>query len=146
MAEAFDEVDFIITSTNPGPAFPATAPMSSSESRFIDWAKSSPIAKYLFRGTLFGTRLAGSVAPKLPSKLLDSVSAKFPDLVGMGGLTIPANVTGNPAVSIPVDHVEGLPVGMQIIGRHHEDALLFDLARAVEQERPWPLVASTAPA
>ena len=28
-----------------------------------------------------------------------------------------------------------------MIGRHHEDALLLDLARIVEQERPWPLVA-----
>jgi Asp-tRNA(Asn)/Glu-tRNA(Gln) amidotransferase A subunit family amidase len=34
---------------------------------------------------------------------------------------------------------------MQIIGRHHEDALLLDLARVVEAERPWPLVAPNAP-
>jgi aspartyl-tRNA(Asn)/glutamyl-tRNA(Gln) amidotransferase subunit A len=62
-----------------------------------------------------------------------------------GVLTIPANIVGNPAVSIPVGTVDGLPVGMQIIGRHHEDALLFDLALAVERERPWPLVAPGAP-
>ena len=59
-----------------------------------------------------------------------------------GALTIPANVVGNPAVSIPVGDVGGLPVGMQVIGRHHEDALLLDLAAVVERERPWPLVAS----
>jgi aspartyl-tRNA(Asn)/glutamyl-tRNA(Gln) amidotransferase subunit A len=34
---------------------------------------------------------------------------------------------------------------MQIIGRHHEDAWLFDLAGVVERERPWPLVAPGAP-
>jgi amidase/aspartyl-tRNA(Asn)/glutamyl-tRNA(Gln) amidotransferase subunit A len=34
---------------------------------------------------------------------------------------------------------------MQVIGRHHEDALLLDLARMVEQVRPWPLVAPDAP-
>jgi aspartyl-tRNA(Asn)/glutamyl-tRNA(Gln) amidotransferase subunit A len=62
-----------------------------------------------------------------------------------GALTIPANITGNPACSIPAGTFEGLPVGMQIIGRHHEDALLFDLARVVEQQRPWPLVAPNAP-
>ncbi len=62
-----------------------------------------------------------------------------------GALTIPANMSGNPAVSVPVEQFEGLPVGMQIIGRHHEDALLLDLARRVEQERPWPLVATGAP-
>jgi aspartyl-tRNA(Asn)/glutamyl-tRNA(Gln) amidotransferase subunit A len=48
---------------------------------------------------------------------------------------------GNPAISIPVETFDGLPVGMQVIGRHHEDALLLDLALVVERERPWPLVA-----
>lgn len=62
-----------------------------------------------------------------------------------GALTIPANIVGNPAVSVPVGAVDGLPVGMQVIGRHHEDALLLDLALAVERERPWPLVAPGAP-
>lgn len=62
-----------------------------------------------------------------------------------GALTIPANIVGNPAVSVPVGAVDGLPVGMQVIGRHHEDALLLDLALAVERERPWPLVAPDAP-
>lgn len=62
-----------------------------------------------------------------------------------GALTIPANVVGNPAISIPAGTVRGLPVGMQIIGRHHHDALLLDLARVVERERPWPLVAPNAP-
>jgi len=62
-----------------------------------------------------------------------------------GALTIPANISGNPAISIPAGSVNGLPVGMQVIGRHHEDALLLDLALAVERERPWPLVAPQAP-
>ncbi|CAN5842765.1 amidase [soil metagenome] len=62
-----------------------------------------------------------------------------------GALTIPANITGNPAISVPIGPVEGLPVGMQLIGRHHADALLLDLARVIERERPWPLVAPGAP-
>ena len=61
-----------------------------------------------------------------------------------GALTIPANISGNPACSIPAGFVDGLPVGLQVIGRHHEDALLFDLARIVEREHPWPLVATNA--
>lgn len=145
MAAALDDVDFIITSTNPGPAFPAESSTSSSENSFLEWAQDSRIAKKAFRAALFGTRVGGALAPKMPSKLLGFVSQKFPDLVSMGALTIPANITGNPAVSIPVEHVDGLPIGMQIIARHHEDALLFDLARLVEQERPWPLVAPGAP-
>ncbi len=62
-----------------------------------------------------------------------------------GALTIPANLTGNPAVSIPVGAVDGLPVGLQVIGHHHEDQLLLDLARIAERTRPWPLMAPGAP-
>jgi Asp-tRNA(Asn)/Glu-tRNA(Gln) amidotransferase A subunit family amidase len=58
-----------------------------------------------------------------------------------GALTIPANLTGNPAVSIPSGTVDGLPVGLQVIGRHHEEQLLLALARIAEREFPWPLVA-----
>jgi aspartyl-tRNA(Asn)/glutamyl-tRNA(Gln) amidotransferase subunit A len=63
-----------------------------------------------------------------------------------GALTIPANTTGNPAVAIPAGLVDGLPVSFQVIGRHHAEPLLLELARVVEQERPWPLVAPGAPA
>ena len=63
-----------------------------------------------------------------------------------GALTIPANLSGLPAVSVPVGTVDGAPVGMQIIGRHHEEQLLLDLARLAERERPWPLVAPSVTA
>ncbi|MEI2655427.1 MAG: amidase [Microthrixaceae bacterium] len=62
-----------------------------------------------------------------------------------GALTIPANIVGNPAISVPIEQLDDLPVGMQIIGRHHEDQLLLDLAAIVERERPWPLVAPASP-
>jgi aspartyl-tRNA(Asn)/glutamyl-tRNA(Gln) amidotransferase subunit A len=59
-----------------------------------------------------------------------------------GALTIPANIVGNPAVSIPIEPLDRLPVGMQVIAPHHHDALLLDLALLVERNRPWPLVAT----
>lgn len=60
-----------------------------------------------------------------------------------GALTIPANLTGNPAITIPAGFVDDLPVGLQVIGRHHEEQLLLDLARIAEREHPWPLVAQS---
>ena len=62
-----------------------------------------------------------------------------------GALTIPSNLVGNPAASVPVGLVDGLPVGMQLIAAHHREALLLDLALASERERPWPKVAPAAP-
>jgi Asp-tRNA(Asn)/Glu-tRNA(Gln) amidotransferase A subunit family amidase len=67
------------------------------------------------------------------------------DLANNGALTIPANVFGSPACSIPIGTSRGLPVGLQVMGRHHEEPLLLDLALVAERERPWPLVAPGSP-
>jgi len=63
-----------------------------------------------------------------------------------GALTIPANLSGFPAISIPAGlSTSGLPIGIQAYARRHEDALLLDIAYALEQAKPWPLVAPNAP-
>jgi Asp-tRNA(Asn)/Glu-tRNA(Gln) amidotransferase A subunit family amidase len=144
MAAAFDDVDFVIAATNPGPAFAADSPMSNPSASFIDSAKANRIARLGFRGVMGGVRLAAGAFPKLPSALLDFASERFPDLVHMGALTIISNIYGNPAVSIPSGFLEGLPVGMQVLARHHADELLFDVALTAEREMPWPLVASAS--
>jgi aspartyl-tRNA(Asn)/glutamyl-tRNA(Gln) amidotransferase subunit A len=56
-----------------------------------------------------------------------------------GRLTFPANLHGNPAISIPVGTLDGLPIGLQVVGRHFSEPLLLDLALTVERNRPWPL-------
>jgi aspartyl-tRNA(Asn)/glutamyl-tRNA(Gln) amidotransferase subunit A len=77
---------------------------------------------------------------------LPSVFGGRQDTMGNNGrLTIPSNLYGNPAVSVPIGEHDGLPVGMQILGRHHSDALLLDAAWVAERERPWPLVAPGTP-
>jgi Asp-tRNA(Asn)/Glu-tRNA(Gln) amidotransferase A subunit family amidase len=63
-----------------------------------------------------------------------------------GALTIPGNVTGYPAISIPAGLTNnGLPVGLQAYTQRHEDKRLLDLALVLERIRPWPLVAPGAP-
>ena len=58
-----------------------------------------------------------------------------------GALTIPSNIYGNPAISIPIGTSRGLPIGMQVLAPHHREGWLLDLALIAERERPWPLVA-----
>jgi aspartyl-tRNA(Asn)/glutamyl-tRNA(Gln) amidotransferase subunit A len=50
----------------------------------------------------------------------------------------PFNLTGQPAISVPAGWTEdGLPVGLQIVGRHLADATVLRAAAAFEQASPW---------
>jgi len=52
--------------------------------------------------------------------------------------TYPFNLTGQPAATVPAGFTEdGLPVGLQIVGRHLDDALVLRAAAAFEALRPW---------
>jgi aspartyl-tRNA(Asn)/glutamyl-tRNA(Gln) amidotransferase subunit A len=63
-----------------------------------------------------------------------------------GALTIPASISGYPAISIPAGvSASGLPIGLQVYARRHEEQLLLELALVMERARPWPLVAPAAP-
>ena len=57
--------------------------------------------------------------------------------------TLPYNMSEQPAISVPCGHTaNGLPIGMQIVGRRHDDLGVLRLARAWEvlrpPLRPWP--------
>jgi aspartyl-tRNA(Asn)/glutamyl-tRNA(Gln) amidotransferase subunit A len=77
--------------------------------------------------------------------LPDTFGGIASDLGNNGRLTIPSNIYGNPAISIPAGTIGGLPVGVQVLAPHHREDLLLDVALLVERERPWPLLAPGAP-
>jgi amidase/aspartyl-tRNA(Asn)/glutamyl-tRNA(Gln) amidotransferase subunit A len=52
-------------------------------------------------------------------------------------LTYVTNFSGHPSASIPAGLVEGLPVGMQIIGRRQADVDVLAASAAFERVRPW---------
>jgi aspartyl-tRNA(Asn)/glutamyl-tRNA(Gln) amidotransferase subunit A len=62
---------------------------------------------------------------------------------GMGvPFTMLANLCWNPAISVPAGlTTDGLPIGMQIVGRRHDDDVVLRLARIFEQAKPWPRLA-----
>jgi aspartyl-tRNA(Asn)/glutamyl-tRNA(Gln) amidotransferase subunit A len=52
--------------------------------------------------------------------------------------TFPFNMTGQPAATIPAGFTkDGLPVGLQIIGRHLDDRTVLRASGAFERARPW---------
>jgi aspartyl-tRNA(Asn)/glutamyl-tRNA(Gln) amidotransferase subunit A len=48
--------------------------------------------------------------------------------------------------TVSVSQVDGLPIGLQVVGRHFTEELLLDPALTAERNRPWPLVAPSSPA
>jgi aspartyl-tRNA(Asn)/glutamyl-tRNA(Gln) amidotransferase subunit A len=61
------------------------------------------------------------------------------DWLNWSPYTYPFNLTQQPAVSVPVGlSSKGLPIGLQIVGRRGDDALVLRAARALEQAGAFP--------
>jgi amidase len=51
----------------------------------------------------------------------------------------PWNTTGQPGMSVPAPSLhDGLPIGVQLVGRPHDEATLISLAAQLEAEVRWP--------
>jgi amidase len=59
--------------------------------------------------------------------------------LNMQANTCSFDVTGHPAFTVPCGRVNGLPVGLMLVGRHFEEPTLLRLAQAIEASGDWKL-------
>ncbi|WP_078551382.1 Asp-tRNA(Asn)/Glu-tRNA(Gln) amidotransferase subunit GatA [Bacillus alkalicellulosilyticus] len=76
--------------------------------------------------------IIGPTAPtpafKVGEKLDDPLTMYANDI-----LTIPVNLAGVPGISVPCGFADGLPLGLQIIGKHFDEGTVYRVAHAYEQ-------------
>lgn len=84
--------------------------------------------------------LTPSVAvPALKAGELLSDPATQSEWIDWSPFSYPFNLTRQPAASVPCGLTKsGLPIGLQIVGRMYDDALVLRAARAFEQAQPFP--------
>ena len=81
--------------------------------------------------------LATPVVPVLTAEAARSARAQ-PHTGGTAIFTAPFNLTGHPALALPCGmSAEGIPIGLQLIGRAGGEADLLRLAYSYEQATPW---------
>jgi len=78
------------------------------------------------------TPTSPTVAFKLGEKLEDPMQMYLSDVC-----TLPINIAGVPAISIPAGFAQDLPIGMQIIGKPFNEETILRIAFAYEQTTDW---------
>lgn len=73
-----------------------------------------------------------ATASTLPSPDADDATL-LAQAMGKALNTAPMNITGHPAISVPAGLVDGLPVGMMIMGKRFDDATVLRLGHAFEE-------------
>jgi amidase len=115
----FEQYDVLLTPTVASPPFPHGALQPTAAERQL----------LRTMGRVRGGRLMRALG--MVDKLADTVYEFMP-------FTAPFNVTGQPGMSVPLYwNTEGLPIGVQFVGRYGDEATLFRLAGQLERARPW---------
>ncbi len=78
------------------------------------------------------TPTSPTVPFKIGEKIDDPLQMYLADVC-----TLPINIAGVPAISIPAGFADGLPIGMQIIGKPFAEETLLKIAHAYQQATDW---------
>lgn len=71
-------------------------------------------------------------APSTPTPAMELGAFGTEEMPSPNGSLTLANVTGHPSISIPCGTIDGLPIGLQFVGRWYDDGQLFDIAAEYE--------------
>jgi len=87
-------------------------------------------------------RFRCATAPSTTTTDFDRVGSSVRDwlrrITGLGPFTAPFNVSGHPAVSLPLgESAAGLPIGVQLVAARGAEGLLLGVAAQLEQAMPW---------
>jgi amidase len=78
-----------------------------------------------------------------------SPNVEYPELIERltryASFTPLANITGDPAISLPMSQSEeGLPIAVMLSASHGHERTLLELAYEIEGERPWRRIQDSA--
>ncbi|WP_456621848.1 MULTISPECIES: amidase [unclassified Bradyrhizobium] len=115
---------------------------AGSKATLVDFRKAQVARSRLYRGV---QKLLESydflVTPTLPTTAIPAEAGKTVDALfnrGWNAFVYPFNQSGNPALSVPNGFgADGLPTGLQIVGRWWKDNDVLRLGAILERIRPW---------
>lgn len=124
MSSYFDEYDVLVTPTLGRIPVPIERiEPTAGEQRLLRFLV-SPAAAALFRVPLLRDRVMDAQLDTFAKQVLHR--------------TMVANLTGIPAMSLPLHRTENeLPVGVQFLGRYGDERTLLELAAQLERTKPW---------
>lgn len=79
------------------------------------------------------------IAPRIGQSFVTNPATGYPGRAMMNRCTCPSNLTGLPAASVPCGFSEGMPVGLQVIGRAWDEPTVLRIAAAYEAAAGWQL-------
>jgi len=84
------------------------------------------------------TPASQAVAARFGTQAVDLPQGPTPLLHAYLGLLLPFNLTGHPAMSVPCGFSgDGLPIGMQLVGRPFDEATILRVAHQYQQATDW---------